>query len=203
MPRSPMRSPAIDSTAVVLPAPLGPRTPKISPCSTAKLTPSTAVLSPYRLWRSVDQDGRTICVVNHGTSVALMTLRRHIGQPVPTASTDRSTRRRQRLFGCALTSASKRRTPGEPAARGPDQGDDRGREPHQAEQGEGGSARWTRYRAASSGRNAPMPRRGHDGRDRLLRRRPQRRDPQEQDARDHEDRRQQEVQEAAAGGRAA
>src|SRR5487761_220639 len=34
---------------VVLPAPLAPRKPKISPRSTAKLTPLTALTTPYRL----------------------------------------------------------------------------------------------------------------------------------------------------------
>ncbi len=41
------------STAVVFPAPFGPRMPKISPGSTEKLTPSTTVRSPYTLRRSV------------------------------------------------------------------------------------------------------------------------------------------------------
>src|SRR5713101_3125688 len=36
---------------VVLPLPLGPRKPKTSPCSTVKLTPSTAVKSPNRRTR--------------------------------------------------------------------------------------------------------------------------------------------------------
>ena len=34
---------------VVLPAPFGPRKPRISPFSTRKLMPSTAVWRPYRL----------------------------------------------------------------------------------------------------------------------------------------------------------
>ena len=34
------------STVVVLPAPFGPRIPKISPSSTEKLIPSTTVRSP-------------------------------------------------------------------------------------------------------------------------------------------------------------
>ncbi len=37
------------STAVVLPAPFGPRMPKISPRSTWKEIPSTTAWPPYRL----------------------------------------------------------------------------------------------------------------------------------------------------------
>src|SRR5215212_1910123 len=40
------------SIVVVLPAPLGPRRPKISPSWTSKLTPRAASTLPYRLWRS-------------------------------------------------------------------------------------------------------------------------------------------------------
>src|SRR6476661_7735356 len=36
-------------SVVVLPAPLAPRKPKISPRATEKLTPSTALTTPYRL----------------------------------------------------------------------------------------------------------------------------------------------------------
>ena len=52
VPESGVLRPAIDSTVVVLPAPFGPRMPKISPSSTEKDTPSTAARSPYRLVRS-------------------------------------------------------------------------------------------------------------------------------------------------------
>src|SRR5437879_3383951 len=45
------RSPVSILITVVLPLPLGPRKPKISPASTRKLTPSTAVKSPKRLTR--------------------------------------------------------------------------------------------------------------------------------------------------------
>ena len=45
-PESGVRSPPMDSTVVVLPAPFGPRMAKISPSSTEKDTPSTAVRSP-------------------------------------------------------------------------------------------------------------------------------------------------------------
>src|SRR5947207_6812686 len=48
---------------VVLPAPLGPRKPRISPRSTRKLTSSTAVKRPYRLvrcWTSITE------TPNHG-----------------------------------------------------------------------------------------------------------------------------------------
>src|ERR1700734_3445624 len=38
---------------VDLPAPFGPRKPKVSPAVTAKLIPRTASISPYRLTRSV------------------------------------------------------------------------------------------------------------------------------------------------------
>src|SRR5258708_10618455 len=44
-----VRSPQSIRSVVVLPAPLAPRKPKISPRATAKLTPSTAVTTPYRL----------------------------------------------------------------------------------------------------------------------------------------------------------
>ena len=44
--RRALRRPAMDSTVVVLPAPLGPRMPKISPSSTSKETPSTAARPP-------------------------------------------------------------------------------------------------------------------------------------------------------------
>ena len=46
VPESGVRSPLMDSTVVVLPAPFGPRMAKISPSSTEKETPSTAVRSP-------------------------------------------------------------------------------------------------------------------------------------------------------------
>src|SRR4051794_14137254 len=39
------------STVVVLPAPLAPITPTISPAPTSRSTPSTAVRSPYRFLR--------------------------------------------------------------------------------------------------------------------------------------------------------
>src|SRR5262245_48059372 len=41
--------PAIMRMVVVLPAPLGPRNPWISPGATSRLTPSTAVNEPYFL----------------------------------------------------------------------------------------------------------------------------------------------------------
>ena len=44
-PESGRRSPSIISSVVVLPAPFGPRMPKISPSATSKLTPSTAFSS--------------------------------------------------------------------------------------------------------------------------------------------------------------
>src|SRR5712691_11445975 len=44
-----LSSPAIMRMVVVLPAPLGPRKPWVSPGSTARLTPSTAVKDPYVL----------------------------------------------------------------------------------------------------------------------------------------------------------
>src|SRR6185503_20058470 len=44
-------SPAMMRMVVVLPAPLGPRKPWISPAATSRLTPSTAVKSPYFLTR--------------------------------------------------------------------------------------------------------------------------------------------------------
>src|SRR5690606_31290217 len=43
--------PPIVSTIVVLPAPLGPSNPNVSPAATSKLTSSTTVFSPYRLVR--------------------------------------------------------------------------------------------------------------------------------------------------------
>ena len=46
VPESGVRSPTIDSTVVVLPAPFGPRMAKISPGSTVNETPSTATWSP-------------------------------------------------------------------------------------------------------------------------------------------------------------
>src|SRR5262245_38782072 len=49
LPRSGVRSPSTHSIVVVLPAPLGPISPKISPCSTSKETSSTATVSPYVL----------------------------------------------------------------------------------------------------------------------------------------------------------
>jgi hypothetical protein len=47
------RSPSIISSSVVLPAPLGPRMPTNSPSPTLRLTPSTALRSPYVMVRSV------------------------------------------------------------------------------------------------------------------------------------------------------
>src|SRR5215831_4409203 len=49
--------PAIIRSVVVLPAPLGPRKPWISPGCTSRLTPLTAVNGPYvltRSWRAID-----------------------------------------------------------------------------------------------------------------------------------------------------
>src|ERR1039458_1522729 len=43
--------PSIISNVVVFPAPLGPSTPKVSPCSTEKEMSSTAVRLPYFLVR--------------------------------------------------------------------------------------------------------------------------------------------------------
>src|SRR6266850_975923 len=48
-PRVGLSSPAMMRMVVVLPAPLGPRNPWISPGSTERLTPSTAVKEPYVL----------------------------------------------------------------------------------------------------------------------------------------------------------
>src|SRR5918994_2056948 len=45
-PRSGFSNPQIIEIAVVLPAPFGPRRPKVSPGEMPKLTPSTAVRSP-------------------------------------------------------------------------------------------------------------------------------------------------------------
>src|SRR3970040_2540180 len=45
-------SPQIIEIVVVLPAPLGPSRPYVSPAATEKLTPSTAVREPKRLRRS-------------------------------------------------------------------------------------------------------------------------------------------------------
>ena len=42
-------SPSRTRSVVVLPAPLGPRKPRIDPDRTPKLSPSTATVSPYRL----------------------------------------------------------------------------------------------------------------------------------------------------------
>src|SRR6185503_8492779 len=47
-----LRRPATTRMLVVLPAPLGPRKPWISPAATSRLTPSTAVKAPYLLTRS-------------------------------------------------------------------------------------------------------------------------------------------------------
>src|SRR3954453_4829371 len=50
-PPSGSRSPSRISTVVVLPAPFGPSSPKISPLATSKSMPATAWPSPYRLVR--------------------------------------------------------------------------------------------------------------------------------------------------------
>ncbi len=50
-PWSARRRPSTDSTVVVLPAPLGPTIPKISPASTMNEMPSTTVLASYALVR--------------------------------------------------------------------------------------------------------------------------------------------------------
>ncbi len=47
-PLSGVRSPAMHSTVVVLPARLGPTIPKISPASMLSDTSATAMVSPYR-----------------------------------------------------------------------------------------------------------------------------------------------------------
>src|SRR5688500_20360465 len=46
------RSPIVHSSVVVLPDPLGPSRPKISPSWISKLTPSDAWTPPYRLSKS-------------------------------------------------------------------------------------------------------------------------------------------------------
>ncbi len=51
-PLSGARRPSTHSMVVVLPAPLGPMRPKISPRATSKLTPSTASVRPYDLRRA-------------------------------------------------------------------------------------------------------------------------------------------------------
>ena len=51
LPLSGLRRPPTHSTAVVLPAPLGPITPKISALLTENDTSSTATVEPYALWR--------------------------------------------------------------------------------------------------------------------------------------------------------
>ena len=47
-PRSGLRSPSMHSIVVVLPAPLGPIKPKISPSLTSNDTSSTATVRPYQ-----------------------------------------------------------------------------------------------------------------------------------------------------------
>src|SRR5579884_3933877 len=59
-PPSACRSPCRHSTVVVLPAPLGPSRPKISPAATSKDTSSTATIDPYIL-RS-PRTSMTICI---------------------------------------------------------------------------------------------------------------------------------------------
>src|ERR1051325_9136493 len=48
-PASAVRTPSTHSMVVVLPAPLGPINPKISPSNTSKETSSTTTVEPYRL----------------------------------------------------------------------------------------------------------------------------------------------------------
>src|SRR5262249_5179806 len=48
-PASGRRAPAIMWMVVVLPAPLGPSSPKVSPRASSRLTPSTATTRPYAL----------------------------------------------------------------------------------------------------------------------------------------------------------
>src|SRR5579875_3427128 len=50
-PESGATRPAIIATVVVLPAPLGPSRPTVSPAATENDTPSTATFGPYRLAR--------------------------------------------------------------------------------------------------------------------------------------------------------
>jgi hypothetical protein len=53
--------PATMRMVVVLPAPFGPRNPKIAPAAAVRLSPSTAVKSPYlfvRSWISIIPDER-------------------------------------------------------------------------------------------------------------------------------------------------
>src|SRR5699024_8708942 len=77
-----VRSPAMHSTAVVLPAPLGPRTPRISPSSTVTSTPSTAVFPAYLLTSpSTSMTGIVPPFVAVGVSLSAPTLRR--GCPAP------------------------------------------------------------------------------------------------------------------------
>ena len=62
-PSSGWRSPSSISTVVVLPAPFGPSRPNTSPAATSKLTPSTALMSPYVLWTSSTRMTGTATVV--------------------------------------------------------------------------------------------------------------------------------------------
>ena len=60
-PASGSSRPAIIEIEVVLPAPLGPRRPNVSPSSIEKLTPPTAVRSPNRLTMPVAE--RTVAKI--------------------------------------------------------------------------------------------------------------------------------------------
>src|SRR5690606_30318364 len=76
------RRPSTHSTVVVLPAPFGPRIPKISPSSTVKDTPSTTGRPPYVLRRSVTS--------MTDMAVSLPAARpAHIGRPARPPSADR------------------------------------------------------------------------------------------------------------------
>ena len=97
-----MRRPATHSTVVVLPAPFGPRMPKISPSSTVNDTSSTASWSRYRLRRLLTSmtfmlnDVRSRAAAGEsawapGRGVVTSTAGRHpatLGTPGPIVETD-------------------------------------------------------------------------------------------------------------------
>src|SRR5581483_4317260 len=79
LPPSISRSVSIISRVVVFPAPFGPSMPKISPFSTSKLIPSTALRSPYDFSRFSTFKITLICP-HYTRSPHKNTPRNHIGE---------------------------------------------------------------------------------------------------------------------------
>src|SRR5688500_5885873 len=93
LPLSGSRRPMMHSRVVVLPAPFGPSSPKISPSWISKLTPRAAWIPPYRLRRS-----RTMTFAGMTENVAGLHSAGHLHQLVVRVDVVDVLRRHQLMF---------------------------------------------------------------------------------------------------------